>query len=425
VATSSPSVAHALRAVLGTALADDAATVAAAAVDGRAPRWVARPASLEQLAQVLVIAHEDGLAVTPRGSASSLGLGAPPERLDIVLDVTGLASVLEWNPDDLTVTVQAGVTLGALARQLAGRGQLIALDPPCGAPRTLGGLAATNASGPLRTRYGTMRDLLLGVRFVQANGVITWGGAKVVKSVSGYDVPKLMVGALGTIGVLGELTLRLHPRPEVEKSWLVSADSIERAHAFVEHVLDSTVETSRLEILNAVAARRAGGTRTAVAVTLGSAEAAVRAQAEQVRVLATREGATVEAVPDAWWTMYGEAYTGQVMLRVSAMTSRLTATVGEIERRLPGSSVAGCAAVGTLYVAHPDARAIHGDIDALRAFVAADGGHVVIERGPRDLRASVDPWGPVEPAVLDAMRALKSEFDPARVLNPGRFVGGL
>jgi glycolate oxidase FAD binding subunit len=333
--------------------------------------------------------------------------------------------VLEWSPDDLTVTVEAGVALGTLARQLAERRQLIALDPPGSASRTLGGLAATNASGPLRARYGTMRDLLLGVRFVQADGVVTWGGAKVVKSVSGYDVPKLMVGALGTIGVLAELTLRLHPRPEIEKSWLVSTDSIERAHAFVEHLLDSTLEVSRLEILNAAAARRAGGTRTAVAVSIASAEPAVRAQAERLHLLAAREGAAVDAVPDAWWAVYGEAYGGAVMLRVSALTSRLTATVGEIERQLPGASVAGCAATGTLYVTRSEAPGTHGAIDALRDFLAADGGHVVIARGPRDLRASVDPWGPVDPALLDAMRRLKSEFDPAGVLNPGRFVGGL
>src|SRR5207245_9923324 len=108
-----------------------------------------------------------------------------------------------------------------LASLLAARRQFLALDPAGAAARTLGGMTATNASGPLRARYGTMRDLLLGVRFVQADGVVTWGGSKVVKSVSGYDVPKLMVGALGTLGVLGELTLRLHPRPDVEGSWLV------------------------------------------------------------------------------------------------------------------------------------------------------------------------------------------------------------
>src|SRR5262249_56071589 len=133
---------------------------------------------------------------------SRVGRGRPATGGGRVGDLRGLDRVIEYNPADLTVTVQAGVSASALTARLAPHRQWLALDPPGGATRTLGGIVATNASGPLRVRYGTSRDLLLGVRFVQADGVVTWGGSKVVKSVSGYDVPKLMVGALGTLGVL-------------------------------------------------------------------------------------------------------------------------------------------------------------------------------------------------------------------------------
>src|SRR5206468_12629514 len=151
--------------------------------------------------------------------------------------------------------VQAGISSGALAARLSPRRQWLALDPPGGAARTLGGIVATNASGPRRVRYGTARDLLLGVRFVQADGVVTWGGSKVVKSVSGYDVPKLMVGALGTLGILAEVTLRLHPLPEVERSWLALVASPGEAQAFVERVIASPLQPSRVEIFNERALR--------------------------------------------------------------------------------------------------------------------------------------------------------------------------
>ena len=203
MAVAGRSVGEALVSIAGPAgVRDDDVSLAAAAIDGIRPSWVVRPGSIEQLSCVLALAHDVGLAAIPRGSGSTLELGNPLARADLVLDLRGLDQVIEYNPADLTVTVQAGVSAGALAARLAPHRQWLALDPPGAAARTLGGIAATNASGPLRARYGTLRDLLLGVRFVQADGAVTWGGSKVVKSVSGYDVPKLMVGALGTLGVL-------------------------------------------------------------------------------------------------------------------------------------------------------------------------------------------------------------------------------
>src|SRR5688572_13090725 len=190
---------------------DETGVCAAAAIDGASPRWVVTPLSLDEIGSVLALAHDERLAVAVRGAGTALELGRPPSRLDVVVDLQRLDQVLEYEPDDLTVTVQAGVSAGALAHRLAAHRQLLPVDPPGWATRTIGGLVATHMSGPLRARYGTMRDLLLGVRFVQSDGVVTWGGAKVVKSVTGYDIPKLMTGALGTLGVLGELTLRLHP----------------------------------------------------------------------------------------------------------------------------------------------------------------------------------------------------------------------
>jgi glycolate oxidase FAD binding subunit len=180
--SASAAVAHALEEIAGRGqLQADPAALAAVAVDGVVPRWLVRPGTVEQVAQVLVLASAEGLAVTPRGSGSSLALGNPPRRLDLVLDLGRLTAVLDYVPDDMVASVQCGITLDAMAARLGQHGQRLPLDPAPGGGRSVGGVLATAASGPLRFRYGTGRDLLLGVRFVQADGVVTWGGARVVK----------------------------------------------------------------------------------------------------------------------------------------------------------------------------------------------------------------------------------------------------
>lgn len=409
--------------------------VRAARVDGIAPRWVVAPTTSEQVARILALAHTEGLVVVPRGSGSAQALGAPLERVDVVLDTRGLARVLDYNPDDLTVSVEAGLTAGALAARLEERRQWLPVDPPGGHERTLGGLTATNAHGPLRARYGSLRDLLLGVRFVQADGVITWGGARVVKSVAGYDVPKLMVGALGTLGVLTELSLRLHPRPESEGTWLANFPSAGTAQTFVGLVLDSTIQPNRIEFLNGSALRACAAppTPAAVAISIGSVEAAVREQGAALIPLAQRAGGTAVLTAMDFWDRLDQAIARAtrsagdiVVLQVGTLPSRIAETADAIEQG-PAAMVTGCAALGSLRVAFggvgdDTAAAV---VARLRDSVAGFGGSVIVQASPRALRATVDPWGPVEPAALAVMRGLKDEFDPRRVLNPGRFVGGI
>jgi glycolate dehydrogenase FAD-binding subunit len=417
---------------------DDQGSLDAAAVDGHRPRWVVRPASTEQLGRVLALACDARLAVIPRGAGTSLELGNPPSRVDVVVELGGLDQVIEYNPDDLTITVQAGISAGALAALLAPHRQWLTLDPPGVAVRTVGGIAATNASGPLRARYGTSRDLLLGVRFVQADGVLTWGGAKVVKSVSGYDVPKLMVGALGTLGVLAEVTLRLHPLPETERSWLVLFDSARAAQALVERVVDSALQPSRLEIFNGEALRLVSGESAGVGVAaaIGSVPEAVREQGERLTEIARSGGRRIVPLPDGFWAKVESAMAaprGSTVLHVASLADRLAGTIGAIEDAFQtaapqaGVRLSGCAALGTCRVVVSGAgTAETAAVTArIRALVAEIGGSVVVARGPVELRKAVDSWGPVEPSVLALMRAVRDAFDPGRVLNPGRYVGGL
>ncbi len=426
------SLAGALAAIAGDRARSDPAALQAAAVDGGVPRWVVTPRTVEELAQVVALAREEALAVAPRGSGSALGLGHPPARLDIVVDLRGLDRILEYNPDDLTVSVEAGVTAGAVAARLGERRQLLAIDPPGWAARTLGGITATNASGPLRTRYGTMRDLLLGVRFVQSDGVLTWGGARVVKSVTGYDIPKLMTGALGTLGVLAELTLRLHPLPEFEATALVSLRTPEAAQELIASLIDGTIQPSRVEYLDrhALAACGLPAAGAGLAISIATVEPAVRAQQAAVAALAGRSRGAVDSMGATFWRTYDRVLAERdgLALRVATLPARLASTLADVRAAFgDGARVCGSAMLGTLRVGVPveEIAGAGQAIEQLRAALADIGGGVIVERAPRALRERVDPWGPVAPEALALMRGLKDEFDPARVLNAGRFAGGL
>jgi glycolate oxidase FAD binding subunit len=439
MATSVRAVVDALASIVGRDRArDDAASLTAAAIDGVRPRVVVQPASTEQVAAVVAWAHDEHLAVCPRGSGSHLDVGVPPARFDVALDLSSLDRVLEWNPDDLTATVHAGTRLGALAAALGRKGQWLPVDPPGGDTRTIGGIVATNASGPLRARYGTMRDLLLGVRFVQSDGVVTWGGARVVKSVSGYDVPKLMVGALGTVGVLAELTVRLHSIPEAERTWLVTVPSFETLQICLDRVADSPLQPLRLEVLDtgALAGFGVGDSKAALAVSFGSVADAVREQGERLVEIARGAGGAATERPAELWRQIERVATagaGDVVLQIAAPPGRIAGAMRTVTLEAPalGTDVrwvlTGQATVGVLTAivpAAPPDRVI-ALVERLRGAIARDGGHVVVRRGPRAVRSALDPWGPVDPSAFALMRRIKAEFDPTGVLNPGRFVGGL
>jgi glycolate dehydrogenase FAD-binding subunit len=437
---STRAIAEALAKIVGgDGVASDPGHLTAAAIDGITPRWVVRVSSIEHVSAVLALASEESLAVVPRGSGSALESGHPPDRMDVVLDLGGMDRIVDYSPDDLTATVEAGLTAGRLAARLGPRRQWLPVDPPGVAARTLGGLAATGAHGPLRARYGTLRDFLLGVRFVQADGVVTWGGSRVVKSVTGYDVPKLMVGSLGTLGVLCELTLRLHPRPEAEATRLSTFDSVDAAAAFVARVLDSSLEPNRVEFVNGTALGRLGlpgHASAAIAMSVGSVEDAVRDQLATAEELARSAGGKTEPGPSEFWDTYATmlSVAGRVLaLGVSTPPSSLAKTVSALQRALadlvPGASavVAGCAALGTVDVLLPESAVPVAArlVERVRGAVADLGGHTIVRRAPPAVRRAVDPWGPIEPGPMALMRALRDEFDPRRVLNPGRFVGGL
>src|SRR5207302_10369372 len=269
----------------------------------------------------------------PGGGGRARGPGNPPARLGLVIELGRLNGVVEYEPADVTVSVEAGMTLDDLERVLGKHRQVLPLDPPGWRARTVGGVLATNASGPLRFRYGTARDLLLGVRFVQADGTVTWGGAKVVKSVTGYDVPKLLAGSLGTLGLIAEATLRLHPAPADTGSWLFTFDSGERAGDLLSAILASTLEPDRLAWLNDGALRGLGlpAATAALCVSVSTVPEAVKSQGATLVALGERSGGRAITIPAALWTKLGEAFDAPLMLRIAGEIRGAARWAREIE----------------------------------------------------------------------------------------------
>jgi glycolate oxidase FAD binding subunit len=436
VAVSTPALHDALADLVGRPhLVRDPVALPRYAVDGLVPVVVVRPGAAEEVSRVLALCSAEGLAVVPRGAGTTLGLGNPPRRLDLVLELGRLTAVREYVPEDMVATVETGLTLAGLAAHLTPHRQMLALDPPGGGPRSVGGVLATHASGPLRFRYGTGRDLLLGARFVQADGTLTWGGAKVVKSVTGYDVPKLLVGSLGTLGVLVEATLRLHPIPPATRSWQVGLSSPSAARAFLAALVDSALQPDRAALLDAAGLRRAGLRPDPVALLLsvGSVAGAVEEQGRALEVLATGHGGRMEPIAESTWAGLGSVVAAPILLRLACEPGRLLDWAEE------GQAAAGRLGVEMVLLAQPghgvlqmavwasqDPRRLgHELVPALRGRVEAEGGSLVVERAPLELKRSCEVWGHIAPELLGIMKRVKDEFDPAGGLSPGRFVGGL
>jgi glycolate oxidase FAD binding subunit len=421
----------------GAVLAGDGA--ARHAVDGVRPRFVAAPLTVDAVGRVMALASAHGLAVVPTGNGTRLGWGAPPRRLDIVLSLARLDRILAYEPADLTLSVECGTTIGALDPVLRPYRQFVPIDGPGSRTSTIGGLIATGAAGPYRARYGTMRDLLVGVTVVRADGTLVRGGGRVVKNVTGYDIPKLHVGALGTLGVVVEAHLRLHPRPAEERTWVAGFPSAEAALDAALEIRSTAVVLSRCQLLTPAALRTLGESAPppcALAVTVGSVPAAVRAQGREIAEACGRVGGALVEVPDAdaWWRRAVEVtWPGgdapSLALRIGTRPTDVVKALHVVESVGPaGGALLGTAnvATGVLHatLAPVEPSRVAEVVRRTREAVAALGGSCVVEHAPAAAKPGLDVWGDVGPA-LGAMQRLKAELDPAGVLNPGRYVGGI
>lgn len=404
------------------AATEDHASVAteADAVDRMPARWVARPGSTEQTAAAMRVCAEHDLAVVVRGSGTKLTWGARPDRVDVVLDMTRMDSVVEHAAGDLIVVVEAGRPLDDLQHDLVGSGQWLAVDPP--RRGTVGGLVATATTGPTRLLHGPVRDLLIGVTIVRADGVVAHAGGKVVKNVAGYDVGKLLTGSLGTLGVITQAAFRLHPLAQAHRWVSVPVNDPDGIQALVQQVVHSQLVPTAVEL-----DRPATGGAT-LSLLLEGIPPGVESRTAQALDL-MGDGASAGDHPPHWWGVE-PTLDGEVLLKVTheiAGLAHLLTALDEVgaasglTSHLRGSVAVGAVTVGLARAAGADALA--RCVTSLRERAPSFGGSVVVLEAPGDLKADLDVWGPVRG--LQLMRAVKRQFDPERRLAPGRFVGGI
>ncbi|GAA3745376.1 FAD-binding oxidoreductase [Streptomyces tremellae] len=370
------------------------------AVGGVVPAEVVAPATAEEVAEVL---RSTGGSVVPVGAGTKTGWAARPASCDVLLRTTGLDRIVAHEPGDLVVVAEAGVTLRALQRRLAGHGQMLALDPP-EEGATLGGIVGANASGPRRLRYGTVRDLLIGVAVVRADGTLARSGGKVVKNVAGYDLGKLYTGAHGGLGVVVSTVWRLHPLPRAAGAVSLPVTDPAQAGRLAGLVARSALTPTAVEL------RFAPGGGELV-LLFESIEASVRAQSAQARAL-LGGGSELPTVP-GW---FGRRPEGPLVLRLAYEPAALAAVLAALPE---GASGTASACTGVAYAA-VDAGT---DLGALRAALAPYDGSAVVLAAPEPLDAAAH-WGPVADS-FGLMTRVKDQFDPARRLSPGRLLGGL
>jgi len=387
------------------------------AILGVRPRAAYAPATLEEAAEVMAMAAREQLRIGFVGGGTALGLGAAPAGLDAVVRTENLARILEHAPADQVVIAEAGVTLAALQAALGAHGQRLAFDPPRPERATIGGLVAAAGFGPLRARYGAIRDLIIGVTLVRADGEIARGGGKVVKNVAGFDLPKVACGSLGTLGLVAAAAFRLHPLPEVTRTEVMPGIRPEQVVAVL-----AAARAAQLEPTCAVAVGR--GERFDLGIRFEGFRQGVAQQVSRLVEIAAAAGAPAEPLDDdagaAFWRRHDAVRTAAPLrVRAAALPSRF-ATVAALLAPIGELAWYATLGIGVAGGAGGDAAAV----SAARAALVAEGGSLVLEDAPAELRAAVDAWGPPPPGFV-IMQRLKRRFDPEGRLNPGRFVGGL
>jgi glycolate oxidase FAD binding subunit len=426
--TSVPAVGPALAAACPAVASGSAAD----AVAGVVPSYVAAPSSTDEVSALLRAAASSGLSVVPRGAGTGLGWGLPPRTCDLLVDMRVMNQVLEHAAGDLVARVQAGATIGQVAAVLAAAGQQLALDVP--AEATVGGVVATGTAGPLRFRYGAPRDLLIGITVVRADGVVAHSGGKVVKNVAGYDLGKLFAGSQGTLGVITEVTFRLHPQPAA-MAWVTAEfGPAERsgAVAAVAAAAGSPLVPSAVEL------DWPGGSQRPlrVGVLLEGTGPGVAERAKQMSELLAVPGGAVsvaETAPARWGVLPAAATVVRVSFWVSALGPVLDALAAAGADAGVRPAVSGPAGAGALYACLDPGTS---DADAAR-FVTVLRERIAGALGsgaPRGPRVGVAVLA-APPAVLAAgwdgavpglalMRAVRDQFDPGHRMFPGRFGGG-
>ena len=427
------------------------------AIDGVTPGAVAKPSNRDVVAEIMRWAASERVSVFPRGGGTQIALGNVPDRVDLVLDLSSLCHVLDYQPADLTVTVEAGIPLRSLQKALAQGGKYLPLEAPLADQATVGGIIAASTSGPLRFSYGSPRDWLIGISVVGASGVETKAGGRVVKNVTGYDLNKLYAGSLGTLGVIVEANFKLSPLAADSGAIAARFPSLPEGIGAVDNLLRQVYAPLGVQLMDGRAARQLDGDvsvavadgleidgSVAVAFYAGRPSGLKRRLDEGKRSLAEsgatdlvtlgqdETATTLEQLTDLGWSHATLPY---LAIKASVPPSKLAQLVErchqEVAMGLPPGVIAypGVGIVRLLWWADTisdwvEDSLVFSTIAHIREQVQATGGLTVVERCPLPLKKLINVWGEAPPG-LDIMRNIKERLDPLGVLSPGRFVGGI
>ncbi|MGD0123715.1 MAG: FAD-binding oxidoreductase [Terriglobia bacterium] len=438
----------ALAAILGESqVVSEPAACAAWAVGGKVPKYGVEPPTAECVAAVLKIAADHDLAVIPRGNGTQLDLGSPPSRYDLSVSLRKLNRVRHFEPADLTIGVEAGMKLGELQDFLGREGLWLPLDPRGGATATIGGILATNSTGPLRLRFGSARDMLLGIKVATTEGKLIKSGGRVVKNVAGYDLSKLFVGSFGTLGLIVEASFKLFPRPASRATWVLEPGTLGRARDLRGRILNSPLEPLRMVLLDSGAAGlfRQGmhsGGEPELWIEAGGSPKILERHAKDLAEIGRSMGIACRTMDELaeqqlWDQLINferslPALHSEVMIMKAALPIACSEQFLSLARQAAegdGISIAGIAQPG-VGIVHLGVWGVKlGEIAAplvtnARKSAESLGGALVVEQYPAGFEGERDVWG-APGDLLPSMRGLKAVWDPRGILSPGRFVGGI
>lgn len=419
-------------------------------LDGLKPAQVAAPQTAEDAGALLKEANVQNWAVVPFGSGSKQHIGNLLKRFDVALSLEHFNQILEFEPQDLVVKVQAGCPLATLQARLAQEGLCLPVDPPWQDTATVGGIVSSHDSGPLRFSYGTIRDCLIGLSLIQPDGAWTKFGSRVVKNVTGYDMCKLYTGAFGTLGVLLDFYFKLKPLPPFEKTVVVKFKGLTEVAQALAKLLSSPLLPAAVELLNPKAlefvnrslALTQGEPGYAVVLRFGDVENSVQWQVEQLEKLwdgLTAQGVIVGDTGEQAlvWRMLREdrgwleqpALNVKLKLnclpnQVAAMADRLESLKRELNAELRLKAHAGSGVIRAYLAFEGSASATSQfvqQLQNLRTELKSSRGTVIVESAPASLKAGIDVWG-YDFKDRGLMQQIRQQYDPRAILNPGRFV---
>jgi glycolate oxidase FAD binding subunit len=365
-----------------------------------------RPECPEQLAQALADCASEGHSIQLSGCDSKRAMGGPVEPADATISTAAMTKVLQYEPADLTISVEAGMRWADLTALLAANQQMIPLDPPFAESATVGGVVAANTSGPRRRLYGTARDVIIGMKFATLGGKLVQSGGMVVKNVAGLDMGKLMIGSFGTLAAVAVVNFKIAPMPPTTRTFILPHKTLEEAAATRDRVLQSVLQPAALDMLNPSAAARVGLEGYCVILQVGGSDAVMERYTRELTGAVTQSG-------DELWTRIREFAPNWLRDYPEGAVVRLSTTLKDIPQAMASASgpVLARAGTGVVYVYYDDAE---------QATVGTQKG--AVEFAPEGAKRSLTLW-PAPGSDFSVMQKIKRLFDPKLLLNRGRLYG--